>query len=359
MVTRPGNRVARISPLIPGVDLVGTVLGLGRPLGDRRPARSSPTATTSGVAHHGGFSQLARVPAGWVVPLPDGPRRPAGGHHRHRRVHRRPLPPPARAPRPRARRRPGAGHRGLRAAWAAWPWPCWRRAGYEVVASTGQGRPNRSTSPGSGPPEVIGRDELVERTGADPGRRAVGRCRGLRRRVHAGRRAADPALRGRRGGQRADRRAPPWRPRSIPFIVRNASLIGVDTVSTPIAERRAGVGARWPPPSRPARWRTWSSGSSASTSCGPALERILAGGARGRMLVRPGRRRDRGSAAGRCGGLARPGPVAENTGDTTSVPPPHGARVAVSTRWSKALGGVTSSDAEVGQLVSLPTGTSE
>ncbi len=25
-----------------------------------------------GVAHHGGFSQLAEVPAAWVVPLPDG-----------------------------------------------------------------------------------------------------------------------------------------------------------------------------------------------------------------------------------------------------------------------------------------------
>ncbi len=29
------------------------------------------------------------------------------------------------------------------------------------------------------------------------------------------------------------------------------------------------------------------------------------------------------------------------------------------TRWSKALGGVTCTDAEVGQVVSDPTGTSE
>jgi hypothetical protein len=52
-------------------------------------------------------------------------------------------------------------------------------------------------------------------------------------------------------------------------------------------------------------------------------------------------------------------PVDANTGDTTMVPPPHGAMVAAMTRWSVALGGVTSSDAELGQLVSLPTGTSE
>ena len=71
MVTRPGNRVARISPLIPGVDLVGTVLAT---------ADSSVTIGEQvivhgydlGVARHGGFSQLARVPAEWVVPLPVG-----------------------------------------------------------------------------------------------------------------------------------------------------------------------------------------------------------------------------------------------------------------------------------------------
>jgi hypothetical protein len=33
--------------------------------------------------------------------------------------------------------------------------------------------------------------------------------------------------------------------------------------------------------------------------------------------------------------------------------------VAAMTRWSVALGGVTSTDAELGQWVSLPTGTSE
>ncbi len=52
-------------------------------------------------------------------------------------------------------------------------------------------------------------------------------------------------------------------------------------------------------------------------------------------------------------------PADRNTGDTTRVPPPQGARAAVTTRWSVALGGVTCTDAEVGQVVSLPTGTSE
>ena len=30
------------------------------------------TATTSGVAHDGGYAEYARVPADWVVPRPDG-----------------------------------------------------------------------------------------------------------------------------------------------------------------------------------------------------------------------------------------------------------------------------------------------
>ncbi len=71
MVTVPGNRVARISPLVPGVDLAGTVLDSDDP--------AVPPGTTVvvhghdlGVAHHGGFAARARVPAEWVVPLPDG-----------------------------------------------------------------------------------------------------------------------------------------------------------------------------------------------------------------------------------------------------------------------------------------------
>ena len=30
------------------------------------------TSYDIGVAHHGGYAEYARVPAGWVVPLPDG-----------------------------------------------------------------------------------------------------------------------------------------------------------------------------------------------------------------------------------------------------------------------------------------------
>jgi acrylyl-CoA reductase (NADPH) len=69
LASRKDGKVARISPLVPGIDLSGTVVD---------PGRSSFAVGQSvlvhgydlGVAHHGGYSEFARVPAEWVVPLP-------------------------------------------------------------------------------------------------------------------------------------------------------------------------------------------------------------------------------------------------------------------------------------------------
>jgi acrylyl-CoA reductase (NADPH) len=65
------GRVARISPLVLGVDLAGTVVEPG----GSGLAEGQPVVVHGydlGVAHHGGFSQYARVPAEWVIPLPSG-----------------------------------------------------------------------------------------------------------------------------------------------------------------------------------------------------------------------------------------------------------------------------------------------
>jgi len=65
------GRVARISPIVPGIDLAGTVRSsdaAGIAAGDAVLAHGYDL----GVAHHGGYAQVARVPAGWVVPLPEG-----------------------------------------------------------------------------------------------------------------------------------------------------------------------------------------------------------------------------------------------------------------------------------------------
>ena len=70
MVTRPGNRVARTFPSSPASSW---------PAWSRRAAVDEFTAGQRvlvqgyelGVSHHGGFAAYARVPADWVVPLPD------------------------------------------------------------------------------------------------------------------------------------------------------------------------------------------------------------------------------------------------------------------------------------------------
>ena len=71
MVTQARNRVARRSPLIGGVDLAGRVVSDSTGslnVGDEVIVHGHGL----GVANHGGFAEFARVPAEWVVPLPDG-----------------------------------------------------------------------------------------------------------------------------------------------------------------------------------------------------------------------------------------------------------------------------------------------
>ena len=89
--------MARISPLVPGIDLAGTVVESadGVAEGDAVLVHGYDL----GVAHHGGYAEYARVPADWVVPLPDGLSTRAGDGDRHRRLHRRAVRRRARAPR--------------------------------------------------------------------------------------------------------------------------------------------------------------------------------------------------------------------------------------------------------------------
>jgi acrylyl-CoA reductase (NADPH) len=70
LATIPKGQVARISPLVPGIDLAGTVVSGadGISEGDQVLAHGYDI----GVAHHGGYAEYARLPAKWVVPLPDG-----------------------------------------------------------------------------------------------------------------------------------------------------------------------------------------------------------------------------------------------------------------------------------------------
>jgi alcohol dehydrogenase len=65
------GKIIRRFPCVGGIDMAGEVVSSS----DARFRPGDKVIATSfdlGVAHHGGYAELARVPADWVVPLPDG-----------------------------------------------------------------------------------------------------------------------------------------------------------------------------------------------------------------------------------------------------------------------------------------------
>lgn len=65
------GRIIRRFPCVGGIDLSGTVIESADP----RFAPGDAVLATShdiGVAHHGGFAEIARIPADWVIKLPAG-----------------------------------------------------------------------------------------------------------------------------------------------------------------------------------------------------------------------------------------------------------------------------------------------
>jgi acrylyl-CoA reductase (NADPH) len=71
LAAREDGRVARGYPLVPGIDLAGTVVASDDhafPEGAKVLAHGYDI----GVARHGGYADLARVPSRWTVPLPAG-----------------------------------------------------------------------------------------------------------------------------------------------------------------------------------------------------------------------------------------------------------------------------------------------
>ncbi len=70
LASTPTGKVARVSPMVPGIDLAGVLVADagGLPAGTEVIAHGYDI----GVAQHGGFAEYARVRAEWLVPLPDG-----------------------------------------------------------------------------------------------------------------------------------------------------------------------------------------------------------------------------------------------------------------------------------------------
>lgn len=67
----PEGNVVKSYPMVPGIDLAGLVVSSEDPRfkeGDEVIA----TSYEIGVSHFGGYSEYARIPAKWIVPLPEG-----------------------------------------------------------------------------------------------------------------------------------------------------------------------------------------------------------------------------------------------------------------------------------------------
>ncbi|SDO01291.1 NADPH:quinone oxidoreductase family protein [Halobacillus aidingensis] len=66
----PNGKIVQSYPFVPGIDLAGTVVSSD----DDRYQEGDEVVVTSyelGVSHYGGYSEYARVPGDWVVPLPE------------------------------------------------------------------------------------------------------------------------------------------------------------------------------------------------------------------------------------------------------------------------------------------------
>ncbi|MGE6611589.1 NADPH:quinone oxidoreductase family protein [Peribacillus sp. NPDC076916] len=67
----PNGNIVSSYPIVPGIDMAGVVVSSA----DSRFKEGEEVIATSygiGVSQSGGYSQFARVPAEWIVPLPDG-----------------------------------------------------------------------------------------------------------------------------------------------------------------------------------------------------------------------------------------------------------------------------------------------
>lgn len=282
LATAPGGKVARISPLIPGIDLVGEVVASADPA---IPVHSAVLAHgyELGVSRHGGYAEYQRLPLGWVVPLPAGltPRLAmaigTAGFAAAMSVialEERGL-QPGRGPVLVTGASGGVGSNavGILAG-----------RGYETWAASG--KPDEA-----GRLRAIGAAGVLSRaevTGASPKSLEPERWAGaidcvggatLPYVLRTLRRGGTVAASGNSGG-------PGFATTVFPFILRSVALVGIDSAAVPIAERRA-TWERLATDLRPVGLGDAVTEVTLDTLPG-ALDGILAGRARGRWVVRIG-----------------------------------------------------------------------
>jgi acrylyl-CoA reductase (NADPH) len=275
LATIPKGRVARISPLVPGIDLAGTVVE-----GDAEGREVLAHGHDLGVAHHGGFAQYARVPADWVLPLPEGltaRQAMAIGTAGFTaalsvaRLERHGVTPDA-GPVLVTGATGGVGSTAVSILAAR---------GYEVVASSG--KDSREYLESLGAKEVLGRDEIAG-DGKPLGRQrwaaavdCVGGATlaGILPQIRYGGAVAASGL---TAGVKLETTV-------MPFILRSVALLGIDSVQAAMDER-AELWRRMADDLRPPQLDDAITREIGLDELEPALDAILKGELTGRTVVR-------------------------------------------------------------------------
>jgi putative YhdH/YhfP family quinone oxidoreductase len=281
LATIANGKVARISPLIPGIDLAGEVVASD----DRSIAVGSQVLAHGyelGVARHGGYAEYARVPAGWVVPLPAGlsvresMALGTAGFTAARSVvllEARGLVPGA-GPVLVTGATGGVGRTAI---------AILVERGYEVWAVTGKPEAHDELR-ALGVAGILGRDDVAAEGRPLEAERWAGAVDSV------GAATLPHILRTLRyGGAVAasgNTSGPALATTVFPFILRGVALLGVDSAAVPIDERR-GIWARLGGDLRP-RGLGEAVTEVTLDELEPALDAILAGRARGRWVVRVG-----------------------------------------------------------------------
>lgn len=282
LATTAKGQVAQISPLVPGIDLAGEVVESSAS-GVSEGQQVLAHGYEIGVARHGGYAEYARVPADWVVPMPEGlDAREAmalgtAGYTAALSVHlleERGL-APDQGPVLVTGATGGVGSVAV---------GILAERGYEVSGATGK-ESEHDYLRGLGASEVVSREEVTAESE-----------RPLEKERWAG--AVDPvggpalayimrtlryggvaAVSGLTGGTALKATV-------LPFILRGVSVLGVDSVSTPIELRRT-VWERLGSDLRPRGLKDMIAEVSLE-GVEEVLDRILTGGVRGRTVVRVG-----------------------------------------------------------------------
>ncbi len=282
LATLPNGGVVRKYPLIPGIDLSGSVVESS----DERFKAGDEVLVTSydlGVSHSGGFSEYARVPAAWVVPLPRGLNLKeamilgTAGFTAALSIHRLELNglTPASGPVLVTGATGGVGSMSV----------CMlANLGYTVAVSTGKETEHEYLR-NLGASEILSRAEVSAETGKPLEKERWGGSidsvggSTLAYLTRTTKTDCSIAACGVTGGN-------PLNTTVFPFILRGVSILGINTATTPM-ELRSGLWERLATDLKPRDLDLISTREAGLDDLPEITSTILKGGVKGRVLIKP------------------------------------------------------------------------